>query len=148
MSNALYICLGVGVGVIIIVVIATILMRKKKRSKNPIALRAENMIVMLNQRILSFNSRIDVLDKQITTLLAAEKKQDLSLLNEEIELNSIPSQVELIKKDINSYIADIKDLKEYKEELQSFLNTKGEKDWNKLEELLEFIKEKFQYRYT
>ncbi|TFG10520.1 hypothetical protein EU534_00910 [Candidatus Heimdallarchaeota archaeon] len=148
MSNVLYVCLGVGAGAIIIVVVVTLLRNKKKRSKNPIALRAENMIVMLNQRILSINSRIDVLDKQITTLLAAEEKEDLSLLKEGIDLNSIPSQVELVKNDINSYIADIKDLKEYKEELESFLNVKGEKDWKKLEELLEFVKEKFQYRYT
>ena len=75
-------------------------------------------------------------------------KGDTSLLEAEISLEEIPEKVEKNKTEINAYIADIKDLDEYKKELEVFLKAKGEKDWNKLEELLDYVKEKFQYRYV
>ena len=148
MSNTLYIGLGVGFGILIIIIIVFFTLKRKKEIKNPLTLRAENMIVMINQRIHSINSRINALDKEITTLLAAKENEDTSLLKDEMNLETIPTIVEKKKTEINTYIADIKDLQEYKEEIDSFLKIKDEKDWKKLEEQLEFVKEKFQYRYT
>ena len=148
MTNALYIGLGVGIGSLVIAVIVFLLIKRKKKDKDPIVLRSENMIVMINQRILSLNSRIEKLDQEITKLLAAKEKSDISFLNAEISLEEIPERIEKDRKDVNAYIADIKDLQEYKEEIESILTTKGETDLSKLEELLEFVKEKFQYRYT
>ena len=94
------------------------------------------------------NSRITKLDAEITQLLASKENEDVSLLKADISLDQIPEQIEKNKSEISAYIADIKDLDEYKNELEVFLKAKGEKDWNKLEELLDYVKEKFQYRYV
>lgn len=149
MTNALYIGLGVGLGALAMFVVVLFSVKRKKKDKNPTVLRAENMIVMINQRILSFNSRIEKLDKEITALLAAQEKKTTSFLKAEIAgmtLKDIPDRVEKNKIDVKTFIADIKDLKEYKEEIEAIL--KKEVDLGKLEELLEVVKEKFQYRYT
>ncbi|MHA1199276.1 MAG: hypothetical protein ACTSQF_08015 [Candidatus Heimdallarchaeaceae archaeon] len=148
MSNTLYIILGVGAGVIAVVLILLFSVKRKKRVKNPLISRAEDMAIMVNQRILSINSRVAKLDTEITTLLAAKENEDLSILKMEITLEEIPIKIETNKVEINAYIADIKDLQDYKVEIETILGTKGEKDWKKLEELLEFVKEKFQYRYV
>ena len=148
MSNTLYIILGVGIGAIAIAAIILILVRRKKKVRNPLVTRAENMGVMINQRIVSLNSRIAKLDEEITTLLAAKEQEDLSVLRTKISLEEIPAKIENNRSEINSFIADIKDLQDYKEEIEKLLNFKGEKDWKKLEDLLEHVKEKFQYRYV
>ncbi len=148
MSNVLYILLGVGIGLAAILVTVILIIKRKKKEQHPIESRAENMGIMINQRVLSINSRVEKLDTDITTLLAAKEKEDLSILDMEITLEEIPEKIEKNKTEINSYIADIKDLRDYKTEIEDILKTKGEKDWKKLEKLLEFVKEKFQYRYV
>lgn len=148
MSNALYIGLGVGLGVAAIAAIIFFSIKRKKKDKNPLVVRAENMVVMVNQRILSLNSRITNLDSEITELLIAKENEDSSMLKDDMSLENIPEVIDKNRTEIDTYIADIKDLQEYKNEIESFLKIKGEKDWKKLEELLEFVKEKFQYRYT
>lgn len=148
MTNTLYIILGVGAGVLAVIGILFFSIKRKKKVKNPLASRAEDMVVMINQRILSINSRVAKLDTDITKLLAAKESEDLSILKMEITLEEIPTKIDTNKAEINAYIADIKDLQDYKTEIETILGTKGKKDWKKLEELLEFVKEKFQYRYV
>ena len=147
MDTIYYIILGVGIGVVGIVATIIYLTKHKKKVQNPLISRSENMVVMINQKILSINSRIEKLDREITALLASKEKGELSLLEKEITLDKIPEKIDKNKEEINTYIADIKDLRDYKDEIESILRVKGDKDWKKLEELLDFIKEKFQYRY-
>ena len=103
---------------------------------------------MINQRILSMNSRIQEFDDEITKLVVAKEKEDLSLLTIDIELDDIPQEIESKKKEINDYIADIKDLEDYKKEIEEMLSKKDENKWNELETLLEQTKEKMRYRFT
>lgn len=103
---------------------------------------------MINQRILSMNSRIQKFDDEITKLVVAKEKEDLSLLTIDIELDDIPQEIESKKKTINDYIADIKDLEDYKKEIEEMLSKKDENKWNELETLLEQTKEKMRYRFT
>ncbi len=148
MPNTFYIILGVGIGILVIIAVILILTRKRKKEKNPLISRAENMTVMINQRIFSLNSKIAKLDYNITALLATKENGDLTSLETKISLEDIPEKIEKIKSEVNSYIADIKDLQEYKEEIEIFLKDENEKDWKELEELLNHVKEKFQYRYV
>lgn len=148
MPNTFYIILGVGIGILVIIAVILILTRKRKKEKSPLISRAENMTVMINQRIFALNSKIAKLDNNITALHVAKENGDLTLMETKISLEDIPENIEKIKSEVNSYIADIKDLQEYKEEIEIFLKDENEKDWKELEELLNHVKEKFQYRYV
>ena len=148
MSLGLYIGLGVGLGSLFVIVIVFFILKSKKKDINPLISRSEDVIVMINQRILSMNSRIQALDKEITKLVAAKEKEDLSLLDFGIDLSDIPQEIESKKKEINEYIADIKDLEDYKKEIEAIMNRKEETNWVELETLLDKTKEKMKYRFT
>ncbi len=147
MNIAFYIALGVSLGLLLIIAIIVFIVKRKKEDKNPLSSRAEDLLVMINQRILSLNSRIQKLDTEVTALLIAKENEDLTVLDISISFDDIPEKINTNKEEINTFIADIKDLRDYKEEIETVLAMKGEKDWVKLEELLDFVKEKFQYRY-
>jgi peptidoglycan hydrolase CwlO-like protein len=148
MSLGLQIGLGVGIPLLLIVIFLIIVLKKRKKDLHPLHVRAEEMMVMITQRIHSLNRRIQKSDVEVTELLLAQKEEDLSVTKMEISLEEIPNKVESLKAEIEESIADIKDLKEYREEIKLLINEKGEKDWKKIEEFLDFVREKMQYRFT
>ena len=88
-----------------------------------------------------------LLEGKIVNLRVAEK-EDLSLLDVDINLGDIPQEIENKEKEINEYIADIKDLEDYKKEIEGIMNKKEESKWVELETLLDQTKEKMKYRFT
>jgi hypothetical protein len=148
MSLGLNVGLGVGFGCLLILVIVIILLKKKKKEKNPLISRSKDTTVMINQRILSINSRIQKFDEEITKLVAAKEEGNISLLDKGISFDDIPHEIETQKTAINGYIADIKDLEDYKREIEEILLKKDENKWDKLESLLSQTKEKMKYRFV
>lgn len=148
MNLGLQISLGVGIPILFLVIVFIFFLKKRKKDLHPIQIRAKEMMVMITQRIHSLNRRIQESDDEVSKLLLAQEKEDPSIINLEISLEEIPAKIELLKNNINESIADIKDLKEYRDEISQLTNTKGEKDWKKIEELLNFAREKMQYRFT
>lgn len=148
MSLGLYIGLGVGFGCLLILVIVIILLNSKRKEKNPLISRSKDTIVMINQRILSMNSRIQKFDEEITKLVAAKEEGNISLLDSSISFENIPHEIETKKTAINGYIADIKDLEDYKREIEEILLKKDENKWDELESLMSQTKEKMKYRFV
>ena len=148
MSSGLYIGLGVGLGSLFIIIVVIFVLRGKKKETNPLISRSKDVIVIINQRILSMNSRIQMFDSEITKLVAAKEKEDISLLDQTIELSDIPQEIESKKKEIKDYIADIRDLEDYKKEIEEIMSKKDENKWDEVESLLEQTKEKMRYRFT
>ena len=147
MSVELYIGLGVGLGCLLILVIVIILLKSKKKEKNPLISRSKDTIVMINQRVLSMNSRIQKFDEEITKLVAAKEEGNTSLLDNSIVFEDIPNEIETKKTAIKGYIADIKDLEDYKREIEEILLKKDENKWDEIETLLSQTKEKMKYRF-
>jgi len=148
MNLGLNIGLGVGFGCLLILVVVIILLKNKKKEKNPLISRSKDTIVIINQRILSINSRIQKFDEEITKLVTAKEEGDISLLDNSISINNIPHEIETKKTAINGYIADIKDLEDYKREIEEILLKKDENKWDELESLLSQTKEKMKYRFV
>ena len=147
MNVELYIGLGVGFGCLLILVIVIILLKSKKKEKNPLISRSKDTIVMINQRVLSMNSRIQKFDEEITKLVAAKEEGSISLFDNSIEFEDIPNEIETKKTAIKGYIADIKDLEDYKREIEEILLKKDENKWDEIEILLSQTKEKMKYRF-
>lgn len=147
MNVELYIGLGVGLGCLLILVIVIILLKSKKKEKNPLISRSKDTIVMINQRVLSMNSRIQKFDEEITKLVAAKEEGNTSLLDNSIAFEDIPNEIETKKTAIKGYIADIKDLEDYKREIEEILLKKDENKWDEIETLLSQTKEKMKYRF-
>ena len=147
MSSGLYIGLGVGSGILVILVGIFFSLKGKKKEKNPLVPRSKDTIVMINQRILSMNSRIQKYDEEITKLLAVKEQKNIPLLDENISLDDVPHIIETKKAEVTNLIADIKDLEDYKKEIKELLKQKDEKKWSELETLLEKTKEKMRLRY-
>ncbi|NPD88052.1 MAG: hypothetical protein HGN29_04985 [Asgard group archaeon] len=148
MSLGLQIGLGVGIPLLLIVIFLIIVLKRRKKDQHPLQVRAEEMMVMITQRIHTLNKRIQRSDIEITELLLAQEREDPSITKIEIALDKIPNKIESLKAEIEESIADIKDLKEYREEIKLLIRAKGEKNWEKIEELLDFAREKMQYRFT
>jgi len=148
MNLGLNIGLGVGFGCLLILVFVIILLKKKKKEKNPLISRSKDTIVMINQRILSINSRIQKFDDEITKLVASKEEENISLFDNSISFYDIPHEIETKKTAINGYIADIKDLEDYKREIEEILLKKDENKWDELESLLSQTKEKMKYRFV
>lgn len=148
MSLGLQIGLGVGTPLLVLVIFLIIVLKRRKKDQHPVQVRAEEMMVMITQRIHSLNRRIQASDTEVTELLHAQEKKDLALTKIEISLEEIPEKVKVLKTEIEESIADIKDLKDYREEIKVLIKVKGEKDWEEIEKLLDFAREKMQYRFT
>lgn len=124
------------------------ILRKRKTEDHPLIIRAKEMMVMIKQRIYSLNSRIQKLDTDITSLMVAKEKEDLTLTSLDISLESIPQKIDEHKEEIRIAIADIEDLKEYQSEIDQIIRNKKELQEEKLENLLDLAKEKLRYRFT
>ena len=124
------------------------ILRKRKTEDHPLIIRAKEMMVMIKQRIYSLNSRIQKLDTDITSLMVAKEKEDLTLTSLDISLESIPQKIDEHKEEIRIAIADIEDLKEYQSEIDQIIRNKKEFQEEKLENLLDLAKEKLSYRFT
>ncbi|MCG3227067.1 MAG: hypothetical protein H7645_09115 [Candidatus Heimdallarchaeota archaeon] len=148
MSLGLQIGLGVGIPLLLIVIFLIIVLKKRRKELHPLHVRAEEMMVMITQRIHTLNRRTQKSDIEVTELLLAQEREDPTVTKIEIALEEIPNKIESLKAEIAESIADIKDLKEYRDEIELLISVKGEKDWEKIEEFLDFAREKMQYRFT
>ena len=147
MSLGLQIGLGVGIPLLCVIIFLIIIFRRRKEILHPIHARAKEMMVMITQRMHTMNKRIQKLDVEITEMLHAQEKGDPSIANLKISLEEIPDRIESLKTEIKGSMADIEDLKEYRDEIKLLINEKGEKNWDKIEELLNLAREKMQYRF-
>lgn len=149
MSVALYLGLGIGVPVFLAVIFLIIYFTQKRRKKvkNPILKRADDTIVILTQRIHTMNQRIKKLDEGVTKLVIAKEKDDPSLIDETIDIENIKIKIDQNKKGIEELIADMKDLRDYRTEIESIIKRKEENSLEELEKLLDAVKEKLQYRF-
>ena len=139
----------IAAGAIIVLSLALyFILRKGKEQKHPLIIRAKEMTVMIKQRIHSLNSRIQKLDTDVTALMLAKEKEDTTLTSIVISLENIPQKIDEYKEEIRVAIADIEDLREYKNEIEQITRNKKEIQWEKLENLLDLAKEKLRYRFT
>ncbi len=60
-------------------------------------------------------------------------------------MEEIPDKIERNKREVNSFIADVKDLQDYKNEIEEIIKKKNEQNWEELERLLDLAKEKLRY---
>ena len=147
MSVALYIGIGVPVFLAIIFLIIYLAQKRRKKVKSPILERADDTIVIVTQRIHSMNQRIKKLDEGITKLVIVKEKNDTSIIDENIDIENIQIKIDQDKKEIEELIADIKDLRDYKTEIEEVIERKEENRLEELEKLLDAVKEKLQYRF-
>lgn len=147
MSVALYIGIGVPVFLAIIFLIIYLAQKRRKKVKSPILERADDTIVIVTQRIHSMNQRIKKLDEGITKLVIVKEKNDTSIIDENIDIENVQIKIDQDKKEIEELIADIKDLRDYKTEIEEVIKRKEENRLEELEKLLDAVKEKLQYRF-
>ncbi|MHA1482077.1 MAG: hypothetical protein ACTSUP_08285 [Candidatus Heimdallarchaeaceae archaeon] len=147
MSVALYIGIGVPVFLAVIFLIIYLTQKRRKKVKNPILERADDTIVIVTQRIHTMNKRIKNLDEDVTKLVIDKEKNDTSLIDETIDVENIQIKIDQNKKEIEELIADIKDLRDYKTEIEDVIKRKEENNLEELEKLLDAVKEKLQYRF-
>ena len=83
----------------------------------------------------------------VHVLVAAKEEGNISLLDNSIAFEDIPNEIETKKTAIKGYIADIKDLEDYKREIEEILLKKDENKWDEIEILLSQTKEKMKYRF-
>lgn len=147
MNVALYIGIGVPVFLAVIFLIIYLAQKRRKKVKSPILERANDTIVIVTQRIHTMNQRIKKLDENVTKLVIAKEKNDTSLIDETIDMENIQIKIDQSKKEIDELIADIKDLRDYKTEIEDVIERKEENSLEELEKLLDAVKEKLQYRF-
>ncbi len=149
MSVALYLGLGIGVPVFLLVIFLIIYFtqKRRKKAKSPILKRADDTIVIVTQRIHTMNQRIKKLDEGVTKLVIAKEKNGPSLIDENIEMGNVQTKIDQNKKEIEDFIADIKDLRDYRTEIENIIKRKEENSLEELEKLLGAVKEKLQYRF-
>ncbi|MCK5408732.1 MAG: hypothetical protein KAJ30_00575 [Candidatus Heimdallarchaeota archaeon] len=147
MSVALYIGIGVPVFLAVIFLIIYLTQKRRKKVKNPILERADDTIVIVTQRIHTMNKRIKNLDEDVTKLVIDKEKNDTSLIDETIDVENIQIKIDQNKKEIEELIADIKDLRDDKTEIEDVIKRKEENNLEELEKLLDAVKEKLQYRF-
>ena len=147
MSLALYLGIGVPVFLAVIFLIIYLAQKRRKKVKSPILERADDTIVIVTQRIHTMNQRIKKLDEDVTKLVIVKEKDDTSLIDETIDMKNIQIKIDQSKKEIDELIADIKDLRDYKTEIENVIKRKEETSLEELEKLLDAVKEKLQYRF-
>ena len=106
--------------------------RKKKKTKHPLQERAEDLLLMVNQTILSLHREIQKQDQEITQMMY---KKDVEKSHEKQIEEQINEQKEAIK--VNMYNIDT--LKEFKLELQKIIGLKEITNENEIEKKLDDI---------
>ena len=106
--------------------------RKKKKTKHPLQERAEDLLLMVNQTILSLHKEIQKQDQEITQMMY---KKDVEKSHEKQIEEQINEQKEAIK--VNMYNIDT--LKEFKLELQKIIGLKEITNENEIEKKLDDI---------
>ena len=147
MNTALIVSIGVAVFLVGIFLIIYFSLKRRKKTRSPILERANDTIVIVTQRIHTMNQRIKKLDEGVTKLVIAKEKNDPSLIDETINMENIQIKIDQNKKEIEELIADIKDLSDYKTEIEDIIEIKDENRLEELEKLLDAVKEKLQYRF-
>ena len=147
MSVALYLGIGVPVFLAVIFLIIYLSQKRRKKVKSPLLERADDTIVIVTQRIHTMNQRIKKLDEDVTKLVIVKEKNDTSLIDETIDVENIQNKINQSKKEIEELIADIKDPRDYKTEIEDVIRRKEENSLEELENLLDAVKEKLQYRF-
>ena len=88
---------------------------------------------------------LGVSDAEAQRLIDAYNRQHL---NRQEAGSLLESLIDEYKEEIRVAIADIENLREYKNEIEQITRNKKEIQWEKLENLLDLAKEKLRYRFT
>ncbi|MHA1203877.1 MAG: hypothetical protein ACTSSL_02910 [Candidatus Heimdallarchaeaceae archaeon] len=130
------------IGIVSIALLLILL--RKKQEQSPIIERAQDILIKINQKIYSTNRNIDKLDNEISNLIVAKEKNDPSLLSSVTSIEDIPQLIEKKKEKIEQHILALRDLKQFKENIESQLKAKKETELLELEQLLNEISEKLK----
>lgn len=131
---------GIG-GALGLLTIILLVLRIKKKKKNPLIERAESTFVIINQRIHSILNEIQKIDSEVTKILILKDTKDKS--NESIEELQIELEDNQVK--IKELILKIEDLKDYQQEIKNEILNKKQINSDEIEVILERIKEKIDY---
>ncbi|MHA1114697.1 MAG: hypothetical protein ACTSPJ_00805 [Candidatus Heimdallarchaeaceae archaeon] len=130
------------IGIVSIALLLILL--RKKQEQSPIIERAQDILIKINQKIYATNRNIDKLDNEISNLIVAKEKNDPSLFSSVTLIEDIPQLIEKKKEKIEQHILALRDLKQFKENIESQLKAKKETELLELEQLLNEISEKLK----
>lgn len=131
-------CIG---GVLGLLTIILLILRIKKKKKNPLIERAESIFIIINQRIHSILNEIQKIDSEVTKILLLKDTKDKS--NESAEELQIELEDNQVK--IKGLMLKIEDLKDYQQEIKNEILNKKQEGSDEIEAILERIKEKIDY---
>jgi len=131
-------CIGGALGLLTIILL---ILRTKKKKKNPLIERAESIFIIINQRIHSILNEIQKIDSEVTKILLLKDTKDKS--NESTEELQIELEDNQVK--IKGLMFKIEDLKDYQQEIKNEILNKKQESSDEIEAILERIKEKIDY---
>lgn len=131
-------CIGGALGLLTIILL---ILRIKKKKKNPLIERAESIFIIINQRIHSILNEIQKIDSEVTKILLLKDTKDKS--NESAEELQIELEDNQVK--IKGLMLKIEDLKDYQQEIKNEILNKKQESSDEIEAILERIKEKIDY---
>lgn len=131
-------CIGGALGLLTIILL---ILRIKKKKKNPLIERAESIFIIINQRIHSILNEIQKIDSEVTKILLLKDTKDKS--NESTEELQIELEDNQVK--IKGLMFKIEDLKDYQQEIKNKILNKKQESSDEIEAILERIKEKIDY---
>ena len=125
-------------GALGLLTIIFIILRIKKKKKNPLIERAESIFIIINQRIHSTLNKIQKIDSEVTkTLILKETKDKSNESTEELQIELEDNQVKIKK-----LMLKIEDLKDYQQEIKNEILNKKQGNLDEIEVIFERIKEK------
>ena len=125
-------------GALGLLTIIFLILRIKKKKKNPLIERAESIFIIINQRIHSTLNEIQKIDSEITkTLILKETKDKSNESTEELQIELEDNQVKIKK-----LMLKIEDLKDYQQEIKNEILNKKQVNLDDIEVIFERIKEK------
>ena len=125
-------------GALGLLTIIFLILRIKKKKKNPLIERAESIFIIINQRIHSTLNEIQKIDSEVTkTLILKETKDKSNESTEELQIELEDNQVKIKK-----LMLKIEDLKDYQQEIKNEILNKKQGNLDEIEVIFERIKEK------
>ena len=125
-------------GALGLLTIIFLILRIKKKKKNPLIERAEPIFIIINQRIHSILNEIQKIDSEVTkTLILKDTKDKSNESTEELQIELEDNQVKIKK-----LMLKIEDLKDYQQEIKNEILNKKQGNLDEIEVIFERIKEK------
>ncbi|MHA1302372.1 MAG: hypothetical protein ACTSQE_02660 [Candidatus Heimdallarchaeaceae archaeon] len=146
MDNFVLVLIVVGCAItFVLVLLLIIFLKNRKKSTNPTILRASDVIIKINQFLYSLNNKISKIDSEITELMLVQEKQDPSLSPSVKSLDELSTLIKSKKEKIDSYIATMDDLKQYRANIKELMKSNNSESLTELESLLDQVKEKIRF---